>query len=102
MLCTNNTEKLLGLKGVSVKNIKQTPEITEIHLEMSAKPHICPCCGKKTNHVHDYREQQIKDIPAFGKHITLMLRKRRYHCPHCGKHFFETNSFLPRDLNPEN
>ena len=96
MLCNYNTEKLVGFKGVIVKNIKQTPEITEIHMEMRAKPHICPNCGKETSHVHDYREQRIKDIPAFGKHVVLVLRKRRYHCPHCGKHFSEANSFLSR------
>jgi len=88
MLYTHFSEELLGLKEVIVKNVKQTPEITEIHLEMRAKPHICPCCGKKADHVHDYREQQIEDIPAFGKSIILLLRKRRYYCLHCGKHFF--------------
>lgn len=37
----------------------------------------------------------VKDIPAFGKHTVLILRKRRYR-PFCGKRFFEDNSFLPR------
>ena len=46
--------------------------------------------------VHDYRWQTVKDIPAFGKHTVLILRKRRYRCPFCGKRFFENNSFLPR------
>jgi len=37
----------------------------------------------------------IKDIPAFGKHIAIILRKRRYKCT-CGKRFAERNEFLPR------
>ena len=41
-----------------------------------------------------YRRQKIKDIPAFGKHIFLYLRKRGFRCPHCGKRFYEENGFL--------
>ena len=96
MLCNYNTEKLLGLKGVNVKNVRQLPDRTEIVLELPRKPHTCPCCGHQTNCVHDYRWQPVKDIPAFDKHTVLILRKRRYRCPHCGKRFFEKNSFLPR------
>jgi transposase len=96
MLCTYSTEKLLGLKGVIVKNVRQLPDKTEILIELPRKPHVCPCCGHQTSYVHDYRCQTVKDIPAFGKHTSLILRKRRYRCHSCGKRFFEDNSFLPR------
>jgi transposase len=96
MLCTHSTEKLLGLKGVIVKNVRQLPDKTEIFIELPRKPHICPCCEHQTSYVHDYRCQTVKDIPAFGKHTSLILRKRRYRCSSCGKRFFEHNSFLPR------
>lgn len=96
MLCTHSTEKLLGLKEVIVKNVRQLSDRTEIIIELPRKSHVCPCCGHQTNCVHDYRWQTVKDIPAFGKHSVLILRKRRYRCPSCGKRFFEKNSFLPR------
>jgi transposase len=96
MLCNHSTEKLLGLKGVIVKNVRQLPQRIEIVVELPRKPHICPCCGHQTSCVHDYRWQTVKDIPAFGKHTVLILRKRRYRCPFCGKRFFEDNPFLPR------
>ena len=96
MLCSHFTEKLLGLKGVIVKNITQTEKVTSIDIEMELKPHNCPCCGTAIRTTHDYRQQKIKEIPAFGKHILLHLRKRRYRCPHCGKRFYEENSFLPK------
>jgi transposase len=96
MLCTYSTEKLLGLKEVIVKNVRQLPNKTEIFIELPRKPHVCPCCGHKTSYVHDYRCQTVKDIPAFGKYTSLILRKRRYRCSSCGKRFFEDNSFLPR------
>ncbi|MFA9381318.1 MAG: transposase family protein, partial [Acetanaerobacterium sp.] len=96
MLCAHSTEKLLGLKGVIVKNVRQFADQTEITVELPLKPHVCPCCNQLTTCVHDYRRQPVKDIPAFGKHTMLILRKRRYCCPYCGKRFFERNPFLPR------
>ena len=63
---------------------------------MERKEHSCICCGTATDTVHDYREQVIKDIPAFGKLVSIVLRKRRYRCKCCGKRFFECNSFLPK------
>ena len=55
MLCNYNTEKLLGLKGVIVKNVRQLPDRTEIFIELPKEPHVCPCCGHKTSHVHEPR-----------------------------------------------
>lgn len=46
---------------------------------------MCPHCGT----IHDYREQRIKDIPAFEKEVVLVLRKRRLHCHHCVHHFHQ-------------
>ena len=63
---------------------------------MEHKLYHCPCCGTETKSIHDYRQQKIKDIPAFGKSVVLYLRKRRYRCPHCGKRFYEENSFLAK------
>ena len=48
MLCTHSTEKLLGLKEVIVKNVRQLTDRTEIAIELPQKPHLCPCCGHQT------------------------------------------------------
>ena len=96
MLYTDFTEKLLGLQGLIITNIEQTEENILIYAEMERKEHNCICCGTATNTVHDYRTQVIKDIPAFGKLVRIILRKRRYRCPHCDKRFFENSSFLPK------
>ena len=90
------TEKLLGLQGVIVTNVKEGDTTTTVFAEMERKEHHCVCCGTATDTIHDYRLQIIKDIPAFGKKVQIVLRKRRYRCPNCGKRFFEDNGFLPR------
>lgn len=96
MLYNHFTEKLLGLQGVNITNVEESENNILIHAEMKRKPHNCICCGTATDTIHDYRTQKIKDIPAFGKLVTILLRKRRYRCPHCGKRFFESNDFLPK------
>ena len=96
MLYKHFTEKLLGLQGLNITNIEENEKSILIYAEMERKEHHCISCGTATNTVHDYREQVIKDIPAFGKLVSIVIRNRRYRCKHCGKRFLETNSFLPR------
>lgn len=96
MLYSHCIEKLIGLQGIIVKKVFDNVKTKSILIEMQKKPHECPCCGTTTNTIHDYRKQIIKDIPAFGKHVVLILNKRRYACKHCKKRFFEENKWLPR------
>jgi transposase len=95
MLYNDFTEKILGLQDVIIKDTKEKGNNLLILIELKRKEHHCTCCGTATNTVHDYRKQYIKDIPAFGKLVTLVLRKRRYKCPNCNKRFYEKNNFLP-------
>lgn len=90
-----NTEKLLGLQDVEVKNIETDEKNIRIYCSMKRKAHKCPCCGSETDCVHDYRTQTIKDASAFGKNVSIILSKRRYRCS-CGKRFIEKVSFLPK------
>ena len=96
MLYKYFTEKLLGLQEVNITNIEENEKNIVIYAEMERKEHNCICCGTATDAVHDYREQEIKDIPSFGKLAIIRLRKRRYRCPNCGKRFFEKSDFLPK------
>lgn len=96
MLYKHFTEKLLGLQGLNITNIEADEKTIVMHAEMEHKEHICKKCKTATNKIHDYRTQVIKDIPAFGKLVSIVLRKRRYRCPCCGKRFFEENVFLPK------
>lgn len=91
----NCINKLVNLKGVTIKNIVHKDNSVDIHIETEAKTQICPCCGSQTKRIHDYRLQVIKDLPLQMKHCVLILKKRRYRCK-CGKRFFEKYEFLAR------
>ena len=65
MLYKYFTEKLLVLQDVDIEKVEEIDNSIHINCRLKRKPHKCPCCGKLTDKVHDYREQPIKDIPAF-------------------------------------
>ncbi len=96
MLYKHFTEKLLGLQGLNITKIESDEKNIVIYAEIERKEHICKKCKTATNKIHDYRTQVIKDISAFGKLVSIVLRKRRYRCSCCGKRFFEENAFLPK------
>lgn len=96
MLYSYITKNLIGLQDVILKNVEQDENYIYIYVQMPRKAHTCPCCGKSTEKVHDYRKQYIKDIPAFGKLTYIVLNKRRYVCPSCKKRFYEKVDFVPR------
>lgn len=88
--------ELLGLEDVIVKNVYENEDGCNVELELPRRRHSCPCCGKGTDRIHDYRIQRVKDIDVRGVRMYLHLRKRRYVCAECGKRFYENNHFLPR------
>lgn len=95
MPVVNYTEKVIELQDVAIKKIEKSENKTIIYVEIKRKGHECPVCGKKTNRVHDYRWQKVKDLPAFGKEVELRLHKRRYVCEF-GKRFNEKCEFVGR------
>lgn len=95
MLYKYFTEKLIGLQDLEIENIEEKDASIHIYCKLKRKTHKCPHCSAKTDRIHDYRWQVVRDIPAFGKRILIHLKKRRYRC-NCGKRFAERNTFLPR------
>lgn len=91
---SNCTKNLIGLEDVILRKVIPADDYVKIFIETTPTPQVCPCCGRETRRVHDYRLQKIKDLPMQLKHAYLILRKRRYACS-CGKRFYEKYSFLP-------
>ncbi len=96
MLSNNIITDLLGIKDIIVESFTENSDSIYIYIETVPKPSICPCCGRTTQYVYDYRTQKVKDLPYRNKTVYLSLRKRRYICKHCNKRFLEKYSFLPK------
>ena len=90
MLDTQFTTFFLDLEEVCVTSSSNN----SLTIQLPRKSHVCQSCGSSTEKIHDYRIQKIKHIPLPHKVYDLFLRKRRYTCPNCAKHFAESNPFL--------
>ena len=90
------TSKLLELEDVIINDVQTSNTEIHVFLTMPRRPHTCPRCKTVTEQIHDYRTSIIKDIPSMGKMMFLHYRKRRYHCPCCKKHFYESFPLLPK------
>ncbi|MCU6748452.1 ISL3 family transposase [Faecalicatena acetigenes] len=86
--------KIFELEDIILNDVKTTNTEMHVFFSLKRKTHACPNCGTLTNRIHDYRTSIIKDIPFMGKLSFLHCHKRRYHCPHCQKHFYEKFALL--------
>ena len=93
---------MLDIQEGLVKNIKKIDNSIYIYLETKAKLNCCPSCGRHTKKICDYRKQEIQHIQINGTTSYLVLNKRRYICPHCGKKFYENYSFLQKYFRKSN
>jgi len=98
MLNSNYIQTLFGIKDAIFKKVECDPNDNLIHVyfELQRTIHECPNCKALTDRVHDYRMQVIKGPPLGTRFLLYHYRKRRYVCPACRKHFYESNSFVPR------
>ena len=96
MPTTDFTSKLLELEDVIINDVQTNNTEIHVYFSLPRKDHACPHCKTITQQVHDYRCSIIKDIPSMGKQTFLHYRKRRYHCPCCHRHFYESFPLLPK------
>jgi len=71
MLSIDFSTEILDLKDVIVTNVAQNENSIVVELKKPVKEQYCPCCGTATRTIHDYRKQDIKDIPMLGKMLIL-------------------------------
>lgn len=92
----NSIAKLFELEDMILDDLHTTTDELHISFSLKRRAHTCPLCHTLTSQVHDYRVSVIKDLPVMGKKTFLHYRKRRYHCPCCKKHFYETFPILAK------
>jgi transposase len=79
----------LGLPQLRIlwqKELEDHFEVTVIYCRGEA---TCPRCGSVTTKEQDRRQQRKQDRRLRDKVVFLMLIKRRFRCPFCGKVFTE-------------
>ncbi len=80
----------LGLPQVQVLSQEDLPGGgIAVRVILRAQVRSCPACGRLTGKVHDRVEQAKGDVALAGRPLVLVLVKRRFRCPFCGKVFTE-------------
>lgn len=90
ILSTDNDIRIsLRLPQLRVLQQRQRDGLIEVDV-MYRRPYaVCPGCGYHTRNVHDTRKQKKLDIPVHRQTLILVLHRRRFRCPECGKVFTE-------------
>ena len=82
-------EVSLGLPQLKIMWQEELEDRFEVKVIYRHNEAICPGCGLSTTKEHDRREQRKQDRRLRDKVVFLMLMKRRFRCPSCGKVFTE-------------
>lgn len=86
----------LGLQEKDHIICENDGKILKLVVSSDTTEQTCPKCGSKTTRIHDYRTQTVKTINVVNKQTLLVLKKRRYVCPCCGKRFYEHYDFVAK------
>lgn len=90
MLDNQYIAKLGDWQGFEVVLIERRPsahgEGDEIWIDLfpdRERPMICSGCGQVSEHVHDWTERWVRDLPAWGAETFLLVHVRRLKCDRC-------------------
>ncbi len=91
MIWLNDNDIRFGLRlpQLRVLDQRQREDLIEVKVVHRRNFAVCPICEYRTRNVHDRRWQKKLDIPLHQQTLILVLCKRRFRCPQCGKVFTE-------------
>jgi transposase len=87
--------EILNLKGIKVTSYCHHPSMGLIlYLEAEDRESICPCCGTKSQNLHQNHYYLVKDLPLSDRPVYLEVNRRQFKCKKCCKPFSEDLNFV--------
>ncbi|WP_172332801.1 ISL3 family transposase [Mangrovicoccus sp. HB161399] len=82
--------KTLLPAGLVVGKVSAGAGLIEISARAAAATEACPCCGRRSRHVHSHYVRQLADLPAHGLEVRVLVVVRRFRCcaPRCPRAIF--------------
>ncbi|WP_370296239.1 ISL3 family transposase [Poseidonocella sp. HB161398] len=89
--------KTLLPAGLAAGKVSAGVGLIEISARSAAVSASCPCCGRRSRHVHSHYVRRLADLPAHGLEVGVLVTVRRLRCraPRCPQAIF------PERLRPE-
>ena len=91
----NELEKLFDFSGLTIigyeENVRHNGDIEVVfNAEKIDKKRVCcPRCDSLNTYSKGTTTRTIKDLPMFGKFVTVVVNLKRYKCNKCGKSYQE-------------
>ena len=83
----------LHLSGVRVTRVlMDTVECLEVEVGSARGWSRCRHCGFRCYKVWDRRFKRVRDLGVSGRRTTLVWRRRRFECGHCGERHLEDHA----------
>lgn len=82
---------LLNLPGWDVTGHADTKTDYRIDAVYTREPVACPECSTLFDRLyrHGKRVQELRDLPAHGRRVVIVLTRKRYRCQGCGRTFLQ-------------
>ena len=68
------------IHGVRVERIWTVDGHVQVEATTSGHYSRCPCCQRRSRHVHSHYERTLADCPCLGQAVTVHMRVRRFRC----------------------
>lgn len=85
---------LLDIPSVHVTGYRKEQDQIDVSVELEKKSVTCPGCGVRSSHKHSQKSIHVRDLPCFGRHVYVLLPRRRFKCRRCSKPFMEHLPFI--------
>lgn len=70
---------LPDLSDLIIEQVSVTNAVT-ITARAASPTASCPCCGSLSKHVHSHYQRALRDLPASGRPVHLLMQVRRFFC----------------------
>jgi transposase len=70
---------LPDLSDLIIEQVSVTTIVT-ISARAASLTASCPCCGSLSKRVHSYYQRTLRDLPASGRPVHLVMQVRRFFC----------------------
>lgn len=82
--------KICGWKHVNCSNVVFDGAVIRATIVDTRNSSKCPCCGRRSVHIHSFYDRTVSDLPFHGHPMQLTIHSKRFRCknPLCSRQTF--------------